>query len=101
MDAMGTDRTTDRTVDHERAAHLLGDASGRVVRTVDGFHGDDWTAPSLLPGWTRAHVVAHSANSGTAIQLQLETAFADRVHQLLAVSGGRARLDRFSGLFKC
>ena len=37
----------------------LPDASQRLVRTVDGWHGDDWTAPSLLPGWTRAHVVAH------------------------------------------
>jgi maleylpyruvate isomerase len=31
------------------------------VRTVDGFHGDDWSTPSGLPGWTRAHVVAHLA----------------------------------------
>jgi len=77
MDAMGTDRTTDRTVDHERAAHLLGDASGRVVRTVDGFHGDDWTAPSLLPGWTRAHVVAHLALNAEGIIRVLRSIVAD------------------------
>src|SRR3954447_6053900 len=49
----------DRSTEHERATAALPDASARLVRTVDGFHGDDWRAPSLLPGWTRAHVVAH------------------------------------------
>ena len=33
----------------------------RLVRTVDGFTGDDWSLPTGLPGWTRAHVVAHLA----------------------------------------
>jgi maleylpyruvate isomerase len=50
-----------RTSDREVASDLLGDASTRVLRTVDGLHGADWTEPSLLPGWTRAHVVAHLA----------------------------------------
>lgn len=52
---MAADRTTERML----ATGALADASARLVRTVDGFHGDDWGAPSLLPGWTRAHVVAH------------------------------------------
>jgi maleylpyruvate isomerase len=39
----------------------LQDATNRLVRTVDGFTGGDWGAPSSLPGWTRAHVVAHLA----------------------------------------
>jgi maleylpyruvate isomerase len=39
----------------------LQDATNRLVRTVDGFQGDDWSAASGLPGWTRAHVVAHLA----------------------------------------
>jgi maleylpyruvate isomerase len=38
---------------------LLREASARLARTVDAFSDDDWTAPSLLPGWSRAHVVAH------------------------------------------
>lgn len=33
----------------------------RAIRTVDSLSGADWSAPSLLPGWTRAHVVAHLA----------------------------------------
>ncbi|HET8662742.1 MAG TPA: maleylpyruvate isomerase family mycothiol-dependent enzyme [Nocardioides sp.] len=47
--------------EREQAAGHLAEASARLVRTVDRFHGDDWTAPSLLPQWTRAHVVAHLA----------------------------------------
>ena len=54
---MAADRTDERAL----AAGMLADASARVVRTVDGFHGTDWSVPSLLPDWSRAHVVAHLA----------------------------------------
>ena len=40
---------------------LLAEASNRLVRTVDALPEDAWAGPSLLPGWTRAHVVAHLA----------------------------------------
>jgi maleylpyruvate isomerase len=36
-------------------------------RTVDALTTDDLAAPSLLPGWTRAHVVAHLALNGHAL----------------------------------
>ena len=39
----------------------LQEATNRLVRTVDGFKGDDWSNPSGLPEWSRAHVVAHLA----------------------------------------
>jgi maleylpyruvate isomerase len=45
----------------QHVADLLVDAAQRLTRTVDRLHEDDWSAPSLLPGWTRAHVVAHLA----------------------------------------
>lgn len=45
----------------------LADAAQRLVRTVDGLAGDDWTAPSLLPDWSRAHVVAHLALNGEGL----------------------------------
>lgn len=45
----------------------LAEAEQRLARTVDGLHDDDWTAPSLLPDWTRAHVVAHLALNGEAL----------------------------------
>jgi len=38
----------------------------RAVRTVDSLTDDQWAGPSFLPGWTRAHVVAHLALNGEA-----------------------------------
>ena len=38
---------------------LLSEASQRLIRTVDRLEDAAWAAPSGLPGWTRAHVVAH------------------------------------------
>jgi maleylpyruvate isomerase len=73
MDAMPPHRTADL----ELAERLLGEASSRVVRTVDGFHGGDWTASSLLPGWTRAHLVAHLALNAYAIAGALRSLVAD------------------------
>jgi maleylpyruvate isomerase len=49
------------TVDRARATELIPGAAGRVLRSVDGLADDAWAAPSLLPDWTRAHVVAHLA----------------------------------------
>lgn len=44
------------------------DASSRAfTRTVDALTEDDLAAPSLLPGWTRAHVVAHVALNGSSL----------------------------------
>ena len=47
---------------------LLPAADQRLVRTVDGLTDADLAAPSPLPGWTRAHVVAHVALNGEALQ---------------------------------
>lgn len=46
----------------------LTEAGQRLVRTVDGFADEDWATPSLLPGWSRAHVVAHLALNGEALR---------------------------------
>ncbi len=35
------------------------DATQRLIRSVDGLTAEDWRAASLLPGWSRAHLVAH------------------------------------------
>lgn len=48
--------------------HHLAEAGQRLTRSVDNLQGDDWQAPSLLPGWTRAHVVAHLALNGEALE---------------------------------
>lgn len=44
------------------------DSGHRLVRSVDSLGDADFRAPSLLPGWTRAHVVAHLALNGEALE---------------------------------
>lgn len=39
----------------------LTEATRRLVRTVDGLDDGAYAEPSGLPGWTRAHVLAHLA----------------------------------------
>jgi len=48
-------------LDPQGAFELLPDATQRLVRTVDGLDDAALAAPSGLPDWTRAHVVAHLA----------------------------------------
>lgn len=43
------------------AADPLAAATQRLIATVEALPDADWGTPSLLPGWTRAHVVAHLA----------------------------------------
>jgi maleylpyruvate isomerase len=38
-----------------------------LIRTVDALGADELAAPSRLPGWSRAHVVAHLALNGEAL----------------------------------
>jgi len=47
-------------VDQTHLEELTG-ATHRLVRTVDGMAEAAYAEPSLLPDWTRAHVVAHLA----------------------------------------
>lgn len=58
----------DGRMDHSLEPDHMTEAGQRLVRTVDRFGDDDWTAPSLLPGWSRAHVVAHLALNGEALR---------------------------------
>ena len=44
-----------------RLVELLADATNKLVRTVDQLSDEELRAHSLLPGWSRAHVVAHLA----------------------------------------
>jgi len=52
---------------HDLDLDDLAEAGRRLVRTVDGLHGDDWWAPSLLPGWTRGHVLSHLARNADGL----------------------------------
>ncbi|MBO9520919.1 MAG: maleylpyruvate isomerase family mycothiol-dependent enzyme [Nocardioidaceae bacterium] len=44
----------------------------RLVRTVDGLTDAQWREPSVLPGWSRAHVVAHLALNAEAMAAAFE-----------------------------
>lgn len=67
----------DRTAERELASDLIPEAAARLLRTVDGFHDDDWSAPSLLPDWARADVVAHLALNAEALARLLHGVVAD------------------------
>src|SRR6476620_9662092 len=54
------------------AFELLPEATQRLVRTVDGLDDDALAAPSGLPEWTRAHVVAHLALNAEGLAGVLE-----------------------------
>ena len=51
---------------------LLDAGTRRLVRTVDGMSDEQWGEPSLLPGWSRAHVVAHLTLNAEALAGALE-----------------------------
>ena len=51
----------DADLDPQAQFELLSEATQRLVRTVDGLTDEALGEPSGLPGWSRAHVVAHLA----------------------------------------
>lgn len=50
----------------------LADATRRLIRTVDGLADAQFTEPSLLPDWTRGHVVAHLVLNAEGLGRALE-----------------------------
>lgn len=54
-------------------------ATARYLGTLSELTDDDLRAPSLLPGWTRAHVVAHLALNADALTGVLHAAEAGEV----------------------
>lgn len=49
----------DQTPPDTHDTELLQEATQRLIRAVDALDDEAWAEPSGLPGWTRAHVVAH------------------------------------------
>lgn len=43
-------------------------ATERLMTTVRGFSDEDIAAPSLLPGWTRGHVLTHIARNADGLR---------------------------------
>ena len=69
--------TADPTAERDVVSAMLHEASARLVRTVDGFHGDDWAAATLLPDWSRSHIVAHLALNAEGMARALRGLVAD------------------------
>ncbi|WP_037607347.1 maleylpyruvate isomerase family mycothiol-dependent enzyme [Streptacidiphilus rugosus] len=46
---------------------VLAEATARLLATVDGLKDDRLAEPSLLPGWSRGHVLAHLARNADAL----------------------------------
>ena len=75
-------------------------ATTRLLRTLDAVPADQWSAPSVLPGWSRADVAAHlalnaeglagvliAAASGSAAPMYASQAARDRDIEVLAADG--------------
>jgi maleylpyruvate isomerase len=54
--------------ERDRLLRLIDGATGRLLGTVAGFGEEDVRRASLLPGWTRGHVLTHVARSGDAMR---------------------------------
>lgn len=66
----------DETAGNRLGAELdeLAAATDRLLRTVDDLTDDDLRAPSLLPGWSRAHVLTHIARNADGLGNLVEAA---------------------------
>ncbi len=73
---------------------LLDSGTRRLVRSVDAMTDDQWAQPSLLPGWTRAHVVAHLTLNAEGLSAALEGVHEGRAGPDVRVRRGAGRRHR-------
>ena len=64
-------------------------ADRALVRTVDALSEAQYAVPSQLPGWTRAHVVAHLALNGEGLAGVLHGAHVGTPRPMYASPGAR------------
>lgn len=89
---------------------LLESGTRRLVRTVDAMSDEQWATPSLLPGWSRTHVVAHltlnaeslaavleGVREGVAVPMYPSQAARDAGIATLAAAAPSQLRDRFLG----
>ena len=48
--------------------HQIDEATDRLIATIGRLSDGEAREPSLLPGWTRGHVITHIARSGDALR---------------------------------
>lgn len=56
----------------------LMDATQNLLGSTIALSDDDWHAPSLLPGWTRAHVATHLARHADALASLVHSSLDDQ-----------------------
>ncbi|MFI6846740.1 maleylpyruvate isomerase family mycothiol-dependent enzyme [Kitasatospora sp. NBC_00085] len=71
---MTTHPRASRSLSRSALVDELVRSGARLADTLAGLTDADLRAPSALPGWTRAHVVAHLARSANAYRGLLEAA---------------------------
>src|ERR1041385_1496073 len=49
-------------------------AQERLLAAIENLTDDDMRAPSMLPGWTRGHVLTHVARNADSVVRRLEGA---------------------------
>ncbi|GAB3456016.1 maleylpyruvate isomerase family mycothiol-dependent enzyme [Streptomonospora sediminis] len=80
-----------RPDDHAVVFGAADDAAGRLVRSASNMRPDQIGEPSLLPGWTRGHVLAHVARNADALVRLLEGAREGRQADMYPGAGVRER----------
>lgn len=58
----------DNSYDYDNTLTALDEATKRLLATVDGLSDDDVSKPSLLPGWSKGHVLAHIARNADGLR---------------------------------
>lgn len=81
---------------HMRALDLLPAATAALVRSVDALDEPAFAAPSRLPDWSRAHVVAHLALNAEGLARVVEGRL--RGEDLAQYDSDRARDDDIAEL---
>lgn len=67
------------------------DGQRRAMRLVESLSDEQYAEPSRLPGWTRAHVVAHLVGNALAQTRQVD--YALRGRQIEVYTGGQQARD--------
>lgn len=65
--------------------------TGILLATVESLSGDEWTAPSLCEGWTRADVVAHLATNAHGLVKLVDWVATGEEQQLYVSAEARAQ----------
>lgn len=83
---------------YSEVVHLLESATRRLIRTVDAMADFQFGEPSLLPGWTRGHVVAHLVLNAEGLAAALEGVREQRGVPMYASQEARdGDIERLSG----